>query len=71
MEQPQCSCAKFDHLGGASVPAYIRAFLDQAGGPSPSEKTRYRCRVCGREWEKHAPEVKGEGTRASLVRVSE
>jgi hypothetical protein len=71
MEQQQCSCAKFDHLEGASVPAYIRAFLEQAGGSTPTEQNRYRCRVCGRVWEKRAPEVKGEATRASLIRVSE
>lgn len=53
------------------MPAYIKAFLEQAGRSNSSEKNRYRCRVCGREWEKHAPEVRAEGTRASLVRLSE
>ena len=70
MDQPKCSCAQFDKLEGASVPAYINAFLEQTGRSSPAEKNRYRCRVCGREWEKRAPEIKGEGTRASLVRLS-
>lgn len=70
MEQPNCSCAQFDRLEGASVPAYIGAFLEQVSSASNEEKNRYRCRVCGREWEKRAPEVKGEGTRPSLVRLS-
>ncbi|HEV7843973.1 MAG TPA: hypothetical protein VGO69_09775 [Pyrinomonadaceae bacterium] len=71
MEQQQCSCAKFERLEGASVPAYIKAFLDQASGQTPALKNRYRCRVCGREWEKRAPEAQSEGARPSLVRLSE
>lgn len=47
------------------MPAYIKAFLKESGG----EKRRYRCRVCGREWERRAPEIKSEGTRPSLVRL--
>ena len=69
MEQPKCSCAQFDRLEGASVPAYINAFLEQAGHMTTEEKNRYHCRVCGREWEKRAPEIKSEGTRPSLVRL--
>jgi hypothetical protein len=60
MSERKCSCASFERLEGASVPAYIAAFLEQ------EEKDRYRCRVCGREWEKRAPEK--EGTRPSLVK---
>jgi hypothetical protein len=71
VNQPECSCAQFDRLEGASVPAYIKAFLEEAGRSNPAEKNRYRCRVCGREWEKHTPEVKTEGTRPSLVRVGD
>lgn len=63
MNQTPCSCAKFERLEGASVPAYIKVFLEETG------KNRYRCRVCGREWERRAPDVKAAGTRASLVRV--
>jgi hypothetical protein len=70
MEQRKCSCAQFDRLEGASVPAYISAFLEQTGRATPEEKNRYRCRICGREWEKRTPEVKGEGTRPSLFRLS-
>lgn len=70
MEEPKCSCARFDKLEGASVPAYIKAFLDQSGQSAPEEKNRYRCRVCGSLWEKHAPEVESKRTRPSLVRVS-
>jgi transposase-like protein len=63
MSQPSCSCQSFERLEGASVNAYINAFLDQV-----DPKNRYRCRVCGREWEKRAPEVKSEGTRPSLIK---
>jgi hypothetical protein len=69
VNQPQCSCAQFERLKGASVPAYIKAFLEESGR-SGTEKNLYRCRVCGREWERRAPDVKAEGTRASLVRLS-
>lgn len=76
MNQMQCSCAQFDRLEGASVAAYIKAFLEQHAGANEEEtnaddeeKNRYRCRVCGRLWEKRAPEVKSEGTRPSLVRL--
>jgi hypothetical protein len=68
MSQPNCSCASFERLEGASVNAYIKAFLEQMGGAHPEEKNRYRCRVCGREWEKRAPETESEGTRSSLIR---
>ena len=76
MNQPKCSCAQFDRLEGASVSAYIKAFLEQDAGAKCDEtnaigevKNLYRCRVCGREWEKRAPDVKSEGTRPSLVRL--
>ena len=77
MNQMKCSCAQFDRLEGASVSAYIKAFLEHDSGAKREEtnagdeaKNRYRCRVCGREWEKRAPQVKSEGTRPSLVRLS-
>ena len=70
MEQPKCLCAQFDKLEGASVPAYIKAFLEQEGRAANEEKNCYRCRICGRVWEKRAPEIKGEGTRPSLVRLT-
>ena len=63
MSEPKCSCESFERLEGASVNAYIKAFLDQVG-----RENLYRCRVCGREWEKRAPEIKSEGARPSLVR---
>jgi hypothetical protein len=71
MEQPKCSCAQFDKLEGASVGAYIKAFLEQPLGASSEERNRYRCRVCGRRWEKRAPLSKSEGTRPSLIRLSD
>ncbi|HEX8140127.1 MAG TPA: hypothetical protein VF544_21370 [Pyrinomonadaceae bacterium] len=65
MSTSKCSCSALERLEGASVPAYIKAFLDQSNG----EKNRYRCRVCGREWERRAPEIRSAGTRPSLVRL--
>lgn len=70
MSEEKCSCASFERLEGASVPAYVGAFLDDLGRADPSLKNRYRCRVCGREWEKRAPAAKTEGTRPSLIRLS-
>lgn len=70
MDQPKCSCASFERLEGASVPAYISAFLEQAGR-SPEDKNRFRCRICGREWERRAPAEKSEGARPSLVKIGE
>lgn len=67
MDQPKCSCESFEKLEGASVPAYINAFLEQAERESAGEKNLYRCRVCGRVWEKRAPEA--EEKRPSLVRL--
>jgi hypothetical protein len=69
MSQPKCSCDKFERLEGASVNAYTNAFLEDLGRTDPSHKDRYRCRVCGREWEKHPPDA--EHARPSLVRISE
>jgi rubrerythrin len=66
VSESKCSCESLERLEGASVQAYIKAFLDQLGH---TEKNLYRCRVCGREWEKRAPEIKSEGTRPSLVRL--
>ena len=58
----KCSCASFERLEGASVPAYIAAFLERQADAA----NLYRCRVCGGVWEKRAPE--GAGARPSLVR---
>ncbi|HEY0404578.1 MAG TPA: hypothetical protein VGC89_02555 [Pyrinomonadaceae bacterium] len=69
MEQPKCSCAQFERLEGASVNAYIKAFLEQPEGATTEAKHLYRCRVCGSEWEKRAPESDSAGTRPSLVRA--
>ncbi len=71
MDAQNCSCAQFGKLEGASVNAYIAAFLDELenAAPPPSGNKHYRCRRCGREWEKRAPEIKAAGTRPSLVRL--
>lgn len=71
MSQPRCSCDSFEKLEGASVNAYVAAFLDDVGRVDPALKDRYRCRVCGREWEKRAPQDAEQGKRPSLVRVDE
>jgi hypothetical protein len=68
MSQTKCACETLERLEGASVPAYIAAYLEQVGRAIPEDKNRYRCRVCGREWEKRAPNNKSEGTRASLIK---
>ncbi|HKP72556.1 MAG TPA: hypothetical protein VJT82_06435 [Pyrinomonadaceae bacterium] len=68
MSEKRCSCASFEKLEGASVPAYIAAFLDDMGRADPAKKNLYRCRVCGSDWERRAPEVRGEG-RPSLVKI--
>jgi hypothetical protein len=71
MTRPKCSCDSFERLEGASVPAYIKAFLDRIGPPAAQEgEEHYCCRVCGREWERRAPEIKDQGKRPALVRVS-
>lgn len=67
MSQPKCSCASFEHLEGASVPAYTKAFLEQAEDGAAPQKNRFRCRICGRLWERRAPGQ--EGGRPSLIRV--
>ena len=69
MPEPGCSCASFERLEGASVPAYVAAFLEDLGRTDPSLKNRYRCRVCAREWEKLDPAAgAGRTGRPSLVR---
>jgi NAD dependent epimerase/dehydratase family enzyme len=70
MSKPLCSCDKFERLEGASVGAYVAAFLEDLGRDNLEHKNRFRCRVCAREWEKRAPEVKSGSTRPSLVRVT-
>jgi hypothetical protein len=68
MSEQKCSCARLERLEGASVPAYICSYLEQLGSQQSEEKNLYRCRICGREWEKRWPETKREGTRPSLRR---
>lgn len=68
MNPMKCSCENLKRLEGASVPAYIAAYLEQVKGATTGEKNLFRCRICGRQWEKHAPEEKSEGKRPSLIR---
>jgi hypothetical protein len=70
MSGPKCSCEKFERLEGASVNAYAAAFLEDLGRADPEKKNRFRCRVCGREWEKRAPDAQAGNARPSLVRIS-
>jgi len=67
VSQPKCSCAAFERLEGASVPAYINAFLEPADRRDQTQKNRFLCRVCGRIWERHAPD--DQHARPSLVRL--
>jgi hypothetical protein len=70
MSAAKCSCEKFERLEGASVNAYAAAFLEDLERTDPEKKNRFRCRVCGREWEKRAPVERTGSTRPSLVRIS-
>jgi predicted restriction endonuclease len=70
MKGLECSCDQFERLEGAGVPAYISAFLEQFHRSNGVQQNHYRCRVCGREWEKRGPRVDAEGVRPSLVRLN-
>ena len=61
MTAGKCPCETLERLEGASVQAYISSFLER-------EAERYRCKVCGRVWERRPPQ--GPGKRPSLVRLS-
>ncbi|HVG29563.1 MAG TPA: hypothetical protein VM864_07675 [Pyrinomonadaceae bacterium] len=67
----KCSCEKFARLEGASAQAYARAFLDEVEGADAAGRKLLRCRVCGRMWERRAPEVESAGTRPSLLRLDD
>lgn len=69
MSGPNCSCEKFERLEGASVNAYAAAFLEDLGRNDSEQKNRFRCRVCGRVWEKRAPDALAGNARPSLVRI--
>ncbi|MCA1640522.1 MAG: hypothetical protein LC785_00775 [Acidobacteria bacterium] len=71
MGEAKCSCEKFARLEGASVRAYAAAFLDEVEGADSGGRKLLRCRLCGRLWERRAPEVKSAGTRPSLVRLGD
>ena len=69
MAEASCGCKEFARLEGASVPAYISAFLSLIEGTTADE-SHYRCRVCGREWEKRSPSGEHESRRPYLVRLA-
>lgn len=71
MGEAKCSCEKFARLEGASVQAYARAFLEEVEDANSRGGKILRCRVCGRLWERRAPEAKSAGTRPSLVRLDD
>lgn len=68
MTEAKCSCDKFERLEGASVNAYSAAFLEAADDAGGARQKLFRCRACGRLWEKRAPEAKS--ARPSLVRIN-
>ncbi len=63
MSETRCSCDRFEKLEGATVPAYISAFLAVQGQP---QSDRYRCRWCNQVWERHQDQG---SKRPSLLRV--
>ena len=69
MSRAKCPCETLERLEGASVNAYIAAYLDQVGR-TVEEKNHFRCRVCGRLWEKRASQTASAGKRPALVRLS-
>lgn len=69
MSGAKCSCEKFERLEGASVNAYAAAFLEDLGRKDPARRNLYRCRVCGRGWERRGP-AEGGAARPSLVRLN-
>jgi hypothetical protein len=68
MSQAKCPCETLSRLEGASVPAYISAYLEPVRPATSEKKSLYRCRVCGRTWEKQTPLGENEGKRPSLIR---
>jgi rubrerythrin len=68
MDERKCACANFERLEGASVPAYIAAFLELLKGGTAEARNQYRCRICGQIWEKRAPH--DEHKRAMLIKIS-
>lgn len=68
--KPACACDRFARLEGASATAYAKSFLvEQPAPPDDAAAKRFRCRECGRLWERRASEINPEGTRPSLVRI--
>jgi len=55
MSRPKCSCKSFEKFAGASVLAYISAFLGEQKREFPKGVKRYQCRECAREGEKRLP----------------
>lgn len=69
MSEMKCSCETLERLEGASVNAYIGAFLEQEKQAEASAQNRFRCRVCGRAWEKRRPASEDDSKRPSLVKT--
>jgi hypothetical protein len=69
MDEAKCSCAKFERIEGAGVAPYAAAFLDDLGRAGEPRNNLYRCRECGRLWERRAPDAAEHRARASLVRL--
>lgn len=70
MAEDHCACRQFESLEGASVPAYISAYLDSINDLTVIHQ-RYRCRMCGQAWERRSPNNESDNKRASLVRLGE
>jgi len=68
-DEIKCSCDGFEKLSGASVPAYTLSFLERVGDREDYKGMIFRCRVCGRLWQRESPRDKAEGKRDSLIRL--
>jgi hypothetical protein len=69
MDDKKCSCEKFDRLTGASVPAYTASFLERISNSQDQQGIIFRCRICGRRWERRSPTGDAQDTRDSLIKL--
>lgn len=68
MSETQCSCYRYERLEGATVPAYISAFLAANDSSETATAANYRCRWCNQEWQRHLDQ---DSRRPSLIRIKE
>jgi hypothetical protein len=66
MSETRCSCDRYERLEGATVPAYISAFLAANDAAGTAKAESYRCRWCDQEWQRH---LDHDNKRPSLIRI--